>query len=133
MIADAHEAGEGEVRLEQVIERTGFTSIECQQGLRRVVEASPPYIVAHFAALGFSPDNAVMGIRLLERGLRATELWPSEDASDALLAVIEARLAAADTPEERTALQRARDAIKGLAGETLKQVAIAYAKQIAGA
>jgi hypothetical protein len=62
--------------------------------------------------------------QLSERGLSRTSAgWPSGDSGvEALLAVLAAKIDAAENEEERSRLQRAYDALKGLGRETLADI-----------
>jgi hypothetical protein len=62
--------------------------------------------------------------QLSERGLARTSAgWPSGEGSvEALLAVLAAKIDAAEDDEERTRLQRAFDALRSLGRETLSDI-----------
>ena len=64
----------------------------------------------------------------LPRARRAVGQWPSEDAGTELVRVLEDRMADA-TPEERSKLERARDALQSLGGKLLTSIAIEYVKR----
>lgn len=74
----------------------------------------------------------LMRLHLIERGLREVQVWPAEEGLDALLRVIDERLAATDDPEERSRLQKIRDGAKGLAGESLLAIGKAWATYLGG-
>lgn len=109
---------------------TGLDRPVLVAGVRALLEATPPYLSALYVG-GFSGDDW-LDFGLMERGRRATGQWPPENAAEALLALLEARLDQVDDAEERTRLQRALEGLKGLGGRALEQVTIAYLKQMAG-
>jgi hypothetical protein len=74
-----------------------------------------------------------LALRLLAPGRRAVRQWPSDDlTADALVDVLEQRIAQEDDPDERGRLERMRDAARNLGGAALREVTVAWARQVLG-
>lgn len=58
--------------------------------------------------------------------------WPDEDASAALLDVLDAAIERTEYPEQRSVLEQTRRGARGLAGRVLNEIAIGYAKWVSG-
>lgn len=71
-------------------------------------------------------------IRLTGDGARAVGMWPSGDAADVLLEVLKRAEAAESDPERKGRLQRAVEALGGLAHDILVELAVSVAKGAAG-
>ena len=70
--------------------------------------------------------------RLTEKGLQHTAGWPvagGHDLADRLVWALEQRIAQAETEDERTKLQRARDAVLGIGRDVLTEVLTNIATQ----
>lgn len=127
-IATAEEEGR-EARADELDSPTGLSPQQVQQGLRALYDAG--YVDGiDVTAQGDTFD--LLNIRLLERGRRAVGQWPSEDQYAALLEVLETQIAASQDPEQRTKLERLRDAAIGLGQGMLATVLNAWARSIAG-
>ena len=72
------------------------------------------------------------GPTLTERGARATGRWPSNDPAEAMLAIIERKLDAARTPEERSFWQKIKDGFAGVPGSITGGLAVEVAKVVGG-
>lgn len=70
---------------------------------------------------------AIINIRLTERGRRAVGQWPSDDLAAELLRILDGRIERAPEGDERTRLQRLRDAAadvgRGLLADALFELA----------
>ena len=78
------------------------------------------------AITSYANDEALVHVRRpLERARRATHQWPSDHAGDDLIELIAARMAVAETAEERSRWQRLLDASKGLGGKAITEISIA--------
>lgn len=71
-------------------------------------------------------------LRLTERGRRIVGQWPSEDPSDALMALLEERLAATDDPEEATRLRRLLDTMTDVGAGVLRDTLTALIRGATG-
>lgn len=65
--------------------------------------------------------------RLTERGLRAAEVWPPEDAYDGLVHTLDNMIDQADTPETKSRLVKVRDAVGGLGRDVGVNVVATFA------
>jgi hypothetical protein len=86
-------------------------------GLRALLQDG--YIAAQ--SLGTHDAFYYVNIRLAGKGRRVVGQWP-DDAYDALLAGLDARLSAARDTTERSRLERFRDAVLGLGREVAGEV-----------
>ncbi len=68
---------------------------------------------------------------LTATGRREIGQWPKTDPAEALMQLMDARIATAPEGEAKSKLTRARDALAGLGRETLKSVAVALASKAA--
>jgi hypothetical protein len=117
------------VGLDQLVERTGLPREQAAIAVEALIEDG---YVAGSAAHDMGGKDW-LSLRLLGDGRRAVRQWPSEDTSaQALVDVLEQRLAETDDPEERSRLERMRDAAKGLGGAVLREVTTAWARQVLG-
>ena len=109
---------------EAVKEATGLPDREFAVGLRSLYEAE--YLTGLKAwGLGELPGSVLLEIRLLERGLIATGVWPG-DAYDELVARLTEAIEKESNPEQRSRLQRLLAAVgdvgKGVATSVLTDV-----------
>lgn len=103
-IAELSESGNP--GLDRIVEVTSLPHGEVQRAVQSLAEAD--YLTGlDVSTMGTGFD--LIEIRLLERGLRATGIWPS-DPYDEFVNVLEERLAASTDPAERSRLQRLLDA-----------------------
>lgn len=130
-IADAEvERGEDIERVDKLVDITGLPRVQVLLGVRALRESA--YVTAVDAGgANDTADGDFLAIALLERGRRATGQWPA-DGGDALIKLLESRVAASTTEEERTRWERLRDAAKALGGKALSELSIAYLKHVAG-
>lgn len=70
--------------------------------------------------------------RLTPAGRRAVGQWPSDDPAAELLAVLQARIDATKDPDEKSRLERLRDAASGVGMSVLTVLITAAAKSMAG-
>ena len=132
-ILEAIAAGEHEgpvPEVDDLVELTGLERTSVALALRGLVDAH--YVTAVDFAGTLDPDADFADIRLLERGRRAVGQWPSEDAGDALLALLRDRAEEAPTEEERGRLKRFADAASALGTKALNDLAVSWVKHYAG-
>ena len=104
--AEADESG-GEVDLPQWAEQLGLTVNQVANEIDRLAYAE--YVMAETHRAWGTDAVRVVNTRVMERGLRELELWPSDDPYAALMAVIDARIAELpDDAEEKTKLAKLR-------------------------
>jgi DNA-binding IclR family transcriptional regulator len=127
--AIAEREGDRQLSNHMLAEATGLEQRTVDIGLRALLDAE--YIAAHnrVAELCYLLD-----IRLLERGRRAVRQWPpsSEAAAEAFVNLVNVQIETASDSVERSKWVRLRDAVTGLGGEAIKQLSIAYLKQMGG-
>lgn len=105
--------------------RAGLTPDEVDLELRRLISAGYALgAVQGFLTGGDKTSWIYEGVGLAERGARAVGKWPADDAYDALLQILDRRIADEGTdPTTKTRLQRMRDTMveigQGVAGSVL--------------
>lgn len=124
-IAAAEEQGSEPVSSATLAAATGLGSHELALGLRRLHDNG--YIVGQDATT-FGEEYDLMMIRLQGSGLRAVGQWPPEDQYDAFLAVLDQRIEAASSDEERGRLERVRETALGVGRDVLTSVLSAWAR-----
>ena len=113
---------------ERIVERTGLDEEKAARALLRLWDAE--YIGGSKYAEGGDLYPRVLSAHL--RGLRVTQVWPSDDQYESILSVIEARLERAADSGERSKLQKLRDGLTGLGKDSASALLIAWLKSIAG-
>jgi hypothetical protein len=80
-----------------------------------------------------SGDAQLHGVRLRERGLRATGLWPNDDdQADALVQVLEQAADQVSDGDDQSALRKAGRLLRGVPAAVLADVTAALIRQQAG-
>lgn len=110
-------------------DRTGLEDLEVQRGLRALFEAG--FIGGTEAGINQRLFD-LYNIRLLERGRRTVGQWPPENQFDAFVEVVNEKIAAADSDEERSKLERIRDTALGVGRDVLTSVLSSWARQVGG-
>lgn len=127
-VAAAEEDG-AEPNAQDLGPATGLPAAEVQRGLRALYDAE---FITGIVATAQSDIFDIMSIRLLERGRVTVGQWPSDDAYDALVAVLDEQIAAAKTGEERSKLERLRDLAGELGKGMVASILNAWARTILG-
>jgi len=109
---------------------TALTESEVALGLRALHDAG--YLTGIDTTTMDGPSFYLMAVRLLERGRRSVGQWPSDDPAQLLIQVIEARIAAASTDDERSKLSELRDTVLGVGRDVLVSLLSTFAHQLAG-
>jgi hypothetical protein len=117
-----------EVTTDLLEQKTHLPRIEIERSLRRLYDAD--YITG-IDATGFGQDFDLLNIRLLERGLAAVGAWPA-DAYDDLVRTLEAAIGHAETPDEKSRLQRLLEGVAGAGRDIAVGVLSEWAKRQAG-
>jgi hypothetical protein len=109
-------------RFEDIEKATGMTHQEVQTGVWNLYEAA--YITGmDVSSMGDGFD--LIEIRLLERGLRATGMWPS-DPYDEFVRVLHEAIANEPDAEKKSRLERVLDAVtevgKGVATGVITEI-----------
>ena len=103
-IRQAEINGEDQFNNDDLAAAIGLDRPLIDRTLLSLKEASPPYIT------GVDAESEelcyLLGIRLLERGRRAVRQWPSENAADQFLELVERRANETQDPEERSRLRQ---------------------------
>jgi hypothetical protein len=108
VIAEADAAGRSRLASDEVARASGLPSSAAEAGLRALLGAE---MISGIVAA--SHDGwALLNIRLEEAGRRAVGQWPSANVYEELLRVIDARIAYARDEDERSRLERLRDAVR---------------------
>jgi hypothetical protein len=135
VIRDAEEAGE-EMNLDVLAERVTLDDDFIRNHrlvaltLRRLLDAR--FIDATVLAAGDDPMIAAHDVVLLERGLRAVQVWPSKDPYAALVAMLEERLETETEPEKRSRIRTFLDGAKGAGRDVGVDLIAAFLRQMAG-
>jgi len=127
-IAAAEEAGE-RVNTADLVETTGLGEVETQLGIRALYDAE---FIDGSDATTMGDIFDLMLIRLLELGRQAVGQWPSEDQYAALLAVLDRQISEARDADERTRLERLRDAAIGAGREVAVSLLTAWTRYLGG-
>ncbi len=118
--------------LDELVSLVGLDRASAAIGVRALLTASPPFLSAVDASVGYGSDDEYLAVALAERGRRATGQWPSEDSAAAFLEMLDAHVQDADTDEERGRWERLRDSAKALGTRAISDLTIAYLRQRAG-
>jgi hypothetical protein len=113
---------------DEIIGATGLSKGEVQTGLRRLLQAD--YITG-IDVTTMSSGFELIRIQLLERGLRITGEWPA-DAYDEFVAAVQDAIAKEPNPDERTKLERLRDAAAGVGRDVATTLIVDALKRAAG-
>jgi hypothetical protein len=111
-----------------LMEATGLDERATQRSLRRLFDAD--YLTGHDVTTFGSAEHELIGIRLLEKGLRATGVWP-DDGYQAFLAELDAKIEVA-APDERSRLERLRDGVIGVGRDVATDLISAVLRGQAG-
>jgi hypothetical protein len=128
-IRDAQEAGE-DVRLDLLIKRLELDERQVKLTFRRLLDAG--YVDAHVQSAADDPLFTVYDITLQEPGLRAVEVWPSEDAYANLITMLEEQLEAETEPEKRSKVKALLVGVTTAGREVVTEVAAAWMRQRIG-
>lgn len=129
-IAEAERQHNDDLNTEDLEDQTDLSTEDVQWGLQALFEAEPPFITGADATTSDGFD--LLAIRLRERGRRVVGQWPTEDAADVLLAMIQERADEESDPIEKTRLEKLREVAGNVGRETLTQLVVAASKQAAG-
>jgi DNA-binding transcriptional ArsR family regulator len=111
-----------------IIETTGLAQSAVEIALKRLYESE--YITGlDVSTMGSGFE--MMRIELLERGLRATGVWPA-DAYDEFVAAVQDAIARESDPAEKTKLEKLRDAAAGISREVATTLIVDAFKRAAG-
>jgi len=113
----------------EIASATGLTDEEVALGLVRLAEAG-------YGQDGSQPNHpgggrSLMGVGLLERGLREVGVWPNEDVGGTLVTVMDERIELASDSEQRSRLESLRDAVLGVGQEVVAGVLTEAVKRAA--
>jgi hypothetical protein len=118
------------IPLGEVLIATGLDSRAAALELERLFDAG--YLQGNFSREYPAEQSWMIAPTLSELGARSVGRWPSRDAAEAMLAIIERRLNAAQTPEERSFWQKIRDGFAGVPGNIVGGLAVEVAKVVGG-
>jgi hypothetical protein len=110
-VAEGEQTGVDDITTEWLLDRTGLTPDAVARGLGALLDGT--YIDATDAST--YAGSYFMGVGLRERGRRTTGTWPPDDAYQALIQLLEQRIADSSTDEERSRWTRLLNGMKGLA------------------
>jgi hypothetical protein len=98
--------------------RAGLTAEAVDRELRRLMEAG--YVLGQYDDGGYTRDPAaavLLEFELSAKGARAVGAYPSTDPYEALLAILDRRIAEAPDEDTRSRFQKIRDGLKRLGGD----------------
>lgn len=125
-IVDALDQGDDTVDQDTIADAVDLTAEEVEAGVRNLERGG--YVEVQWFGGGFFIAD------MTERALRATGLWPDEQAAaDNLLWVLERKVADAATPEERSRWTKIRDSFGAAGREFAVELAAAMAARSMGA
>jgi DNA-binding Lrp family transcriptional regulator len=129
VIADADREGR-RVTSAEIAAQLDMKPKDVRLGLRALVDAD--YLAGQYVSIGPTdlPGFDYAALRLLERGRRATQQWPPEEAQAALLQAIERLLETTADPAERRNLETFRDAGRDLSIGTLSNLLAAWLRDM---
>jgi hypothetical protein len=132
-----HEVGDHEsmnpVNVSTLSEELGLDPMATANELDRLIESG--YLAGDFRKMSTGGNPGpwfLMPTRLAKRGARAVGMWPSGNAGDVLLAVLQAAQEAEPDPERKSRLARASEALGGLAKDLLTELTVSVVKGAAG-
>jgi len=129
-IRDAEEASEP-TSLGLLVKRLELDERLVKLTLRRLSDAGYLTGVVYRDALTREVVSAPH-VRLKERGLRAVEVWPSEDPYAALVDLLEAQLEAETEPEKRSKIQALLAGVTSAGREVVVSLGTAWMRQQMG-
>lgn len=114
---------------DQVAELTGLDRADANDALLGLIEGD------HVSGL----DTGTLGeqfdwmsLRLTNRGRRVVGQWPSDDPADALVRLLEERLAQTENPEEASKLRRVLETVSEVGAGVLRDTLTALIRGAAG-
>jgi len=113
---------------EEIVEATGLTDRAVQSGLRNLFDAD--YLTGDDVSsnnLGYQ----LQGIRLLEKGLRSTGIWPA-DPYDEFVRIVQAAIMKQANPVERGKLERLLESLSSVGQGVATGLLIEAAKRTLG-
>lgn len=128
-IFEREETGEMFTSVDEIAEATELDLEVARRGAHDLADAG--FITgAGPQMLGSGWDLA--RIRLQERGRRAIGQWPSEDAYDSLVRMLQSRIAEESDPERRGRLQKLLGAVTDVGKDVDGNVLAAWFRQMTG-
>lgn len=107
-----------DIGVAELAKRTDLTPGAVQRELRRLMDED--YILAEYDDGGYTRDPAnamLLEFQLSAAGARAVGTYPSRDPYEALVAILERRIAESPDEETRSRLRKLLDGVKRLTGE----------------
>lgn len=127
----AHEGDHAQIG--QIADHLGLDPQAVANELDRLCRAGYVAGEVRKSATGGNPRPwSLFPIRLEERGARAIGLWPSGDSGEVLLDVLKRAEATETDPERKSRLQKAVEAIGGLAHDLVVDLGVSIVKSYAG-
>jgi len=118
-----------ETSLHDLVLATGFSFDETAWSLEDLADAG--FIEARFNR-GDDRIIAANGIRLLEKGRRATGVWPPEQMYQALLDALEQMIEEEPDPVQKSKLQKLRDAAASVGADIVSNLVVSLGMRAAG-
>lgn len=118
-IRELEDAGVHDISVADLAEKTGLTTLIVHTELRRLI-GEGRYVLGEFELDGLGADPAqgiLMGFQLAEEGARAVGVWPAKDPYEALLTILERRIAEAPDEPTRSGWRKVLDGVTKLGGE----------------
>ena len=120
----------GAVSVAELAAVTGLEATAIALELRRLFDGG--YLDGRYERESPAEESWLMIPTLSERGARAVGRWPSNDPAEAMLTIIERRLEAAGTPEERTFWRKIKDGFAGVPANLVGSLAVEVGKVVGG-
>ena len=114
---------------DHVVERTGYARDEVTDSLRNLIDGG--YVTGRDWGAKDDPHNWY-DLRLTAPGRRVVGQWPSTDPADALVKLLEERLAETDDEAEATKLRRVLETVTEVGAGVLRDTLTALIRATAG-
>jgi hypothetical protein len=118
------------IGLDEIAATTGLDAAAADLELKRLFDGG--YLDGRYEHEYPAEASWLLVPTLSERGARAAGVWPSSDPAEAMLAIIERKLDAARTAEERSFWQKIKDGFAGVPGSVTGSLAAEVAKAVGG-
>lgn len=129
-IRDLEDDAQGQLQNGPIAARSGLSDLDTALGLEALLDGG--FILGQAMAGLNGPGVDILGARLAPAGRVKVRQWPGGDAAQALLEVLDEAFERTDDPEQKSAIDKARGGLRGLAGKVMTEIAVGYGKRLSG-